>query len=303
MWSARSAWASRTRKSPQRIDPALGLVSLRYSAATPYKDRRYGRVRIRPRFAALTRSRNMPTMWRSGREIVWIEHRLSPAIASVALLGPAAAGPPPFSRACGSRRTGGRALPYIAMPKSLNVSIKGIPAQQFQNVMERARHAGEAIILDAHLPNVAYTGLALGKDFVFSAFDVHLDEVDGLRQIVTQPDTGHLECCPFQGILRLVDRDMARRSAVRVQGSRARASDKHGIHDLHVREVIPRDVLSEVVGSGSNICCAADARLSRIHLSGPAAAVAAGCPEDTRLEGEDVGARCRLAPIAPTSSR
>ena len=36
------------------------------------------------------------------------------------------------------------------------------------------------------------------------------------------------------------------------------------------------------------VCCAADAQLARIHLAGPAAATAAGYPEDTwlRVEGE-----------------
>jgi uncharacterized membrane protein YcgQ (UPF0703/DUF1980 family) len=34
------------------------------------------------------------------------------------------------------------------------------------------------------------------------------------------------------------------------------------------------------------VCCAADAQLARIHLSGPAVAVAAGYPEDTWLQVE-----------------
>jgi putative membrane protein len=34
------------------------------------------------------------------------------------------------------------------------------------------------------------------------------------------------------------------------------------------------------------VCCAADAQLARIHLSGPAAAEAAGYPEDTWLQIE-----------------
>jgi putative membrane protein len=34
------------------------------------------------------------------------------------------------------------------------------------------------------------------------------------------------------------------------------------------------------------VCCAADAQLARVHLSGPAAAEAAGYPEDTWLQLE-----------------
>jgi putative membrane protein len=38
------------------------------------------------------------------------------------------------------------------------------------------------------------------------------------------------------------------------------------------------------------VCCAADAQLARVHLTGPAAAAAAGHPEDTwlRIRGQIV---------------
>jgi len=47
------------------------------------------------------------------------------------------------------------------------------------------------------------------------------------------------------------------------------------------------------------VCCAADAQLARIHLSGPAVAEAAGYPEDTWLQVE--GAVVQGTSVASTN--